>query len=273
VVNDLSAHLLGVVTVPPGDLVLRVAMFATWGIEATRAIAGTVLNMLAFYLNRFAAPVWGVLLLLPVRFDRSYALTSFLSGGVAVLMVVLLRAGLRNEALARRLGTSAGTVVARLRTSVDPGHWGSAVVDFRATTRGVLAAGLPSSMVALLGLVLIDASMLLLSMRFVGIGPDQLPSIEVYAAFLCLYPVTLLPSMGLGVLDTLLLATLIGTQAQDGPEGAVVAALVVWRAFTLLGPVLLGGGALGIWKWTRPRTGNPSGNSSGNSSGQPDPAR
>ena len=62
VVNDLAAHLLAVVAPPPSDLVMRVGMFRSWGIDSSRAIAGATMNALTFYVNRFAAPVIGLLL-------------------------------------------------------------------------------------------------------------------------------------------------------------------------------------------------------------------
>ena len=36
VINDLAAHLLAVVAPPPSDLVMRVGMFRSWGIEPSR---------------------------------------------------------------------------------------------------------------------------------------------------------------------------------------------------------------------------------------------
>ena len=61
--NDLVASLMAVVAPPPSDLVVRVAMFRTWGIEASRGLAGATMNMLAFYVNRFAAPLIGLAVL------------------------------------------------------------------------------------------------------------------------------------------------------------------------------------------------------------------
>jgi hypothetical protein len=46
--NDLAANLLGTVSPPPGDVVIRVAMFGSWGVSALEGMAGVTLNMLTF---------------------------------------------------------------------------------------------------------------------------------------------------------------------------------------------------------------------------------
>ena len=82
VVNDLASHLLAVIAPPPGDMVLRVGMFTSWGIEASRAIAGTLMNMIAFYMMRFSVPIVGFLILLPVRYDSAYAVSAAIGAAV-----------------------------------------------------------------------------------------------------------------------------------------------------------------------------------------------
>ncbi len=247
VVNDLAAHLLAVVAPPPGDIVVRVAMFTSWGIDASRAIAGAAMNAVSFYTIRFAVPVLGVLLLLPVRFDPGYATTAALSALVALTLGVLVVLGLRQEAFARRLGHLAGRAATRVRSSVDPDRWATTVVDFRGRMQGTFAAGFPRAAAGLVALVVADATVLLLALRFTGVSADALPAVELYAAFAVAYPLTLFPFMGLGVLDATLLATVVYV-AGIAAEPAAVAGLVVWRVYTLGGPVALGAGAFAWWR-------------------------
>ena len=247
VVNDLASHLLAVAVPPPGDMVMRVGMFTSWGIEASRAIAGSVMNMLAFYITRLSVPVLGFLLILPVRFDTGYGVTALLGAAAASAIVVLIFLGLRSEEFARRIGRSAGQLAFRVRKSVDPEAWAASIVQFRRDMQHTFASGFPRSAIGLVCLVLVDASMLLLSLRFVGVSGGQVPAIEVYAAFLCVYPLTMFPFMGLGIADAVLLATFVAAGGLD-IEAASVAGLVVWRSVTLIGPVLLGGVSLALWK-------------------------
>jgi hypothetical protein len=247
VVNDLAAHLLAVAVPPPGDLVLRIGMFTSWGLDASKAAAGSMMNMISFYMIRFSIPVVGVLILLPVRFDAGYAVTAVLSGAVAAAIVVAVVLGLRSEAFARRLGHLAGTLVSKVRRSVQPARWVDATVQFRLDMLDTYASGFPRSAFALVGLVFADATVLLLALRFVGVSASEWPAIELYAAFLCVYPLTLFPFMGLGLVDAVLLATIVDT-AGSQTEAAAVAGLVVWRAYTLAGPIILGAGSLGLWR-------------------------
>lgn len=107
--------------------------------------------------------------------------------------------------------------------------------------------GSPKAVASLVSLVLVDATFVLLSLRFVGVGASDVPAIEVYVAFLCVYPLTLFPFMGLGIAEAVLLATFVGIGGDD-IEAAAVAGLVVWRTMTLLGPVLLGTISMGVWR-------------------------
>ena len=103
------------------------------------------------------------------------------------------------------------------------------------------------SLAGLLVVVLTDATIVLLSLRFVGVTAADVPALDVYAAFCVLYPLTLFPLAGLGILDGLLLSDLLDVGG-SGIEGAAIAALVVWRAVTLGGPIMLGGVCLAAWR-------------------------
>lgn len=247
VVNDLAAHLLAVVAPPPGDLVLRVSMFTSWGIKAARAVAGSLMNVLAFYLMRFSVPIIGFAILLPVRFDSGYAVAALLGALVAGAIAGLVVLGLRSAGFAARIGRTAGSFATKVRRGVDPGSWGAATMQFRLDMKDTFAAGFPPSVVALVGLVFADATVLLLSLRFVGVSAAELPAIELYAAFLCVYPLTLFPFMGLGIVDAVLLATFVEVGGID-VEPPAVAALLVWRAFTLAGPIGLGAVCMALWR-------------------------
>jgi hypothetical protein len=249
VVNDLAAHLLAVLAPPPGDVVLRIGMFTSWGLDASKAAAGSMMNMIAFYIMRFSVPVIGVLILLPVRFDGEYAVTAALGAAVAAAIVVVVVLSLRSEAFARKLGHVSGRLVKKVRRSVQPERWVDATVQFRLDMMDTFASGFPRSAFALVGLVFADATVLLLALRFVGVSATEWPAVELYAAFLCVYPLTLFPFMGLGLVDAVILATIVDT-AGSQTEAAAVAGLVVWRAFTLAGPIILGAASMGLWRYS-----------------------
>jgi hypothetical protein len=250
--NDLGANVVGTFAPPPSDVVLRVSMFSSWGINPVDGMAGVTLNMLTFYAVRFSAPVLGVAVLAVQGVERGQLLPALLSGLVAVAVVGGLIGVMRGDAMAAWVGRTAARVVNRVRDGVDEDEWALAVTDFRGRMNDTLRAGLLPSMLALVAMVLADALILLLALRFVGVGPEQLSTVDVIGGFLIAYPLTLMPLAGLGVLDAALLAAYTDIAGLQW-EAEIVAALVAWRTVTIGGPLALG--ALTVAWWRRAAAG------------------
>ncbi len=246
-VNDLGAILMSVVAPPPSDLALRVAMFTSWGVSAAKGLAGTVMNTLTFYVVRFSAPALGFLLMLAAGRppELRWLELLFVAAAAAILVVIMLV--LRSETLARTVGTRAGRLVRRVRRTVDPDAWAEACLRFRADISATFRRGFPRSLLSLTGMLAADVLVLLLCLRFVGIYPSDVTLVDVAIAYLFAYPFTLFPFSGIGVVDALILAALVEAGGLE-IESATVAALVVWRVFTVGVPVLMGVGAVGMWR-------------------------
>ena len=171
--NDLGAILMSMIAPPPSDLALRVAMFVSWGVSAAKGLAGTLMNTLTFYVVRFLTPALGFLLLLVL--DRPAGLRwleiLFILVALAILAGILLV--LRSEALARTVGTRAGQVVRRVGRDVDPEAWAGACLTFRADISATFRRGFPSSLLAYCGMLATDILVLLLCLRFVGVGAGR----------------------------------------------------------------------------------------------------
>lgn len=245
--NDLTANLMGTVAPPPADMVLRVTMFRSWGLDPVLGMAGVTLNMITFYSVRFVAPVLGVALLVFQGLERRQWLLAGASTVVAATLLGGLTLLLRGDTFAAWMGRSAGRVVRRFRSSTDPEGWGAALVDIRARSADNLRRGLGRSLAALIGMVLCDAVLLFLALRFVGVGADALSVVDVIGAFLLAYPLTILPLFGFGVLDAVLLGTWVAI-AGVAYEPEIVAGLVVWRTVTILGPLALGLVTFALWR-------------------------
>jgi hypothetical protein len=106
-------------------------------------------------------------------------------------------------------------------------------------------------------MILADATILTLALRFTGIGAESLPTALVLGTFLTAYPLTIMPLFGFGVLDAALLAAFTDAAGLEA-EATIVAALSIWRATTLLGTLVLGAVVTIAWRSrTRARgTGN-----------------
>lgn len=246
-VNDLTAILLSMIAPPPSDMVMRITMFKSWGIDASRGVAGAVMNTVSFYIIRFAAPLLGILLLLPVRFDLTYAVPALVCLVLAAAILLLVLAVVRAERLAVRIGTTAARFVGRFRPSVDPAKWAAACVQFRVDMQRTFARGFPRALADLVAMVLVDGLLLLAALRFVGVDRGDVGALEIVAAYLIAYPLTIFPLQGLGVLDAVVLAALVDVGGLQ-IEPMVVAGLIVWRVVTIIAPVLMGVGSLAWWR-------------------------
>ena len=197
-VNDLGAILMSAVAPPPSDLALRVGMFNSWGVPTVQAVAGTLMNTLTFYIVRFAAPLLGFVLLLAV--DEPAGLRwldlAFVAIAVAILVAVLLV--VRSDQLAIRVGSFSGRMARKVRRSVDPDAWVRACVDFRVQISARFRYGFVRSLLALCGMLAADLTVLVLSLRFVGVSSSEVALVYVAIAYLFAYPFTLFPFSGTG---------------------------------------------------------------------------
>lgn len=245
--NDLSANLAGTLTPPPGDVVIRVAMFRSWAINPVDGMAGVTLNSIVFYGARFLAPVIGLALIAVSGAQKDQWLTAVLSGGVAVVILGALVLIMRSEGWAATLGRQSARLVGRMRASVDQDAWVAAATSFRAQVADTLRAHLFPALAGMLGAVLVDGMILTASLRFVGVGASTLSAFEIVGAFLMIYPLTILPLFGLGVMDAILIAGWTATAGLPY-ESTLFAGTVVWRSVTLGGTLLLGAIAAAWWR-------------------------
>lgn len=247
--NDQAAILMTTVAPPPSDIVMRLAMFTSWGVPAHAGLAGTVMNTVSFYVVRFGAPMVGIVLMILIgSFDPYELSAAVLSGLVSVSLLLVVWLAFRDADFAARLALRLGQLARSVRLKVDPASWAQWATDFRNHIADRVPWALPRSLLALMAMVTVDATLIVTAIRFVGVTSTQVPATEVLVAFLIAYPLTLFPFSGLGILDALVIATLVAF-AGEVVEPGLVAGFVVWRAITIITPLLLGMAAVGHWKY------------------------
>jgi hypothetical protein len=124
--NDLAANVVGTLSPPPSDVVLRIAMFKSWQIDPVDGMAGVTLNMITFYIVRFIAPTLGLMILAFEEVQSHHLVTALVAGFVAAFILIGLVLIMRGDSLASVLGRSAGRVASRIRSGVDPEKWAGA---------------------------------------------------------------------------------------------------------------------------------------------------
>jgi hypothetical protein len=243
----LSGTLIQTFTPPPADAVLRLSMLRSYGVETTRGAAALVLDTLVFYLARFVAPVVGLALALVALKVEPIQYWMALGGAVAaVLLVLALMVISKGERAAGGFGRGAAVVVRRLRPSVDPEAWAAALVRFQQESAAGLFGRIGRATPTMLAFIVVDGTVLVACLRFVGVPGEYVGYLAVLAALLSLYPLTIFPFAGLGVLDASLIV-LVNAEGVADPAD-LVAAMVIWRAATLLLPLLPGLVALTNWR-------------------------
>lgn len=249
--NDLAANVIGTITPPPGDMVIRVAMFNSWNINPIDGMAGVTMNMLNFYAVRLLCPVIGLAVFVGAGIEAHRTVWALLCALGAVALLLILAMVLRAEDWADRLGRSAAASARRFKATADPDKWSAAVTDFRARMATGFVQRSAKSVASLIAMVAVDAVVLLLALRFVGISSSSVGGLLVIGTFFMAYPLTTMPLFGFGILDAVLVSTYVES-AGEAWEPEIIAAVAVWRALTILGPLLVG--AVTVFLWRR-RTG------------------
>ncbi|WP_147917018.1 hypothetical protein [Ruania zhangjianzhongii] len=247
-VNDLGASTMSAFAPPPSDMALRVAMFTSWKVEPTRAVAGTVMNALTFFIVRFAAPLLGFAAVFAGGRSLGLRWLDLISLAVAAVLLAGVLLLVRTDSWAAWWGRTAGRMVRRVRSSVDPEAWARACVQFRGAIAARFGYGFPRSLAVLVLMLAADMMILFCALRFVGVGGDQLSVLDVAIAFLFAYPLTAFAMSGLGLVDMVALASLVEAGG-DAVQEPALAALIIWRVFTVAGPLISGLGA--VWLWRR----------------------
>ncbi len=236
------------------SLGLTYAMNSSWGFSRSRT---SVSLLVAGLWNNFVKLGLPVLALVLLAFSAPPTTGRLLAGlaGVAALIaaVVLLGLLLRSEAAAARIGTTAGRAASAVRRLFGRGPvsgWDRATTKFRRRTVLLLRARWHWITLATVVSHLSLFAVLLLALRFVGVGADQVSLAEALAVFAFARLLTAIPFTpgGLGVIE---LALITGLAAAGGPRASVAAAVLTFRALTYVLPIPIGLATYVFWQRNR----------------------
>ena len=236
------------------SLGLTYAMNSSWGFSRSRTSVALLVSGLWNNFAKLGLPVLALALLALSAPPPAGRVAAGLAGLAAlVVAVVLLGALLRSQEGAERIGTTAGRIASALRRPFGRGPvtgWDRATTKFRARTALLLKARWHwitlATVVSHLSLFLV----LLLALRFVGVTPEQVSTVEALAVFAFARLLTAVPFTpgGLGVIE---LALITGLAAAGGPRAMVAAAVLVFRALTYVLPIPIGIASYLFWRHNR----------------------
>jgi uncharacterized protein (TIRG00374 family) len=236
-------------------MALSFAMLRAWGFAASAvglAVAVTgVWNQLAM----LAFPTVA-LVLLTLTGDAHAALDTIAYLGLAILVVVVaaFAAGLSTPKLARGIGDLTARIASRglrlLRRR--PVTWdGGSFVRFRGATNRLLKRRWHVLTLTTLAGHLTVFLLLLVSLRALGVSAEDVSAVEAFAAWSLVRLLGSIPITpgGLGVVELGLTTGLVGF---GGNQAEVVAAVLVYRALTVVPTLIIGVVAGATWKRYRP---------------------
>lgn len=239
----------------PSDLVARYGMFRSWGFSATQTSSSVILWLIYSTLAKVSLPVAAAGVL--VFFDRSLAqieTVAIIAAGVIVATVGSLYFLLRSEETARRLGHAAGRAAHRIAgwfriTAPDTlaEDLSDRAAHFRDQTGHIIRSRSHMAGPAAFAQQAALFAILLASVRAVGIAPEQLDWIAVFAAFALVQLITSIPitPSGLGVAEAAYVA-LLAAGSTGGLVPRVAAAALIYRLFSWIIVIPLGAIA---WLW------------------------
>ncbi len=243
---------------PGGGLVGMAGSYGllrAWGFESNEVARAVTLTGVWNQLANLLLPVVAVTLL-SIEGGRDALLSTVAVVGAVVFTVVVgaLLLVLWRDSFARAVGDLAARVTSRLLAIVRKGPvtgWSGSFVTFRRTTVDLIRRRWAwLTIAAIVGNVTVFA-VLLVSLRAVGTDSAEVTGIEAFAAWSLARALQLIPLTpgGVGPVELGLTTILVGF---GGPNAEVVAAVLLYRALTIVPTLILGLATIGAWRWLRP---------------------
>lgn len=234
----LSSNVAANVLPPPAPSVIQYAYFRGDGFDTQASMTGAVGSFVFPQAARIALPVAAFFVLLATGQldDEALIITAISIVLVAVIAVLLWLIG-RSEGSARWLGAKLGSLVSWILVKLhkDPvGDLGDEVVAFRDNAYAIVRRRWPIGSLAVALNLFITYLLLVVSLRSVGIERSELGLALIFASFAVAFfagvviPIT---GSGLGVVDVVMVSSLMASATGDINVNTVVAAVVLWRLF------------------------------------------
>ncbi len=251
----LSSNVAANVMPPPASSIIQFAYFRAERFDSQASMTGAVGSFIFPQGGRLLLPIPALLVLLAVGGADSEALIiAGISAALAVLVCILIRLIGRSEKSARWVGAKLGQFVSWIMVKLhkDPvGDLGDQVVDFRDNAFAVVRRRWQIGSIAVAFNLTLTYLILVVSLRAVGVGGDQIGLALIFASFAVAFfagvviPIT---GSGLGVVDVVMVSALSASMTGSVDVNVIVAAVVLWRTF--YGLIALFPGSVALARFT-----------------------
>jgi uncharacterized membrane protein YbhN (UPF0104 family) len=245
--------------VAPGGGIVGMAgsygLLRMWRFSSSDVARAVTLTGIWNQLANLLLPVLAVVLL-TMEAQRNALLTTVAVVGASVfaVAVALLTLVFWSDALARGIGEVCERALNRILRVFRRGGvegWDERLVHFRRATVDLIRRRWAwLTLAAIVGNLTVFV-VLLVSIRAVGIGAGEITWIEAFAAWSLARALQLIPLTpgGVGPVELGMTGILVGF---GGANAEVVAAVLIYRAFTIVPTLLLGLATMAAWRWLGP---------------------
>ncbi|MDJ0791514.1 MAG: lysylphosphatidylglycerol synthase domain-containing protein [Acidimicrobiia bacterium] len=242
----LASNTVADLAPPPADLAVRFGMYKTLGVGTEAAGVGIILSGFFSIGARLVLPVIALLLVVATGpADETTWVLMLLGAGALLGGGTLIFLILRSEQFTYRVGSWVGRVAERvaerLGREVDAENLGTLATGFRGRLIGTLRSRWPHASLAVIGSHVMGYSILLASMRFVGISAEQIDAVDLLVAYAIVRLITLIPITpgGIGVAAAGYII-ILGAGQDQALSNLIGAASFITRIFVWLVPLLIG---------------------------------
>ena len=249
----LASNTVAEIAPPPADLAVRFGIYRSLGIGTEPAGVGIILSGIFSIGARLAIPVVALVALLVSGVDDDLIWLLAVVGAAAVIGVAgIVVLAIRSEDFTRQAGEWVGKGFNALlvRFNRDPiDEVGEKVVDFRARVGTTMKESWPRASVATILTHVFTFSILLVSMRAVGVSNEKIDWAVLLVAYAVVRLLTLIPLTpgGLGVAAAGYTFLLTGASDKD-LANQIAAASFMTRIWVWLFPMLVGFIPLAMWR-------------------------
>ena len=256
--SSATSQVTAFVVPPPGDMVVRFAMYRTYDFTDEKSAVAVLTAMIARYSAVFLMPIVGLAAVLISGNGSGADVAWFV--GLSILFVgamMLLLRTIRSDAVAHTIGAwlqRVATRVIRWARRTPPTDLEDSVLDFSRRMRGTLKTNGRQIIAANVTWGLANGLVMLLALRYSGLGASTLSFSEVLLVSGAAMALNSIPIPGgFGITEAVLLVIVALPTSQE--TAAFTAGLFLYRIFTWLLPMPVGGAFFFAWRWRVRRSG------------------
>lgn len=250
--SAVSGQMTSVVLPPPIDLVIRFSMYKSYGFSVDKSTIAVGVAGIARYFTVFALPLMGLgALILVGQGTEDYGMWLLVGGALFGFALWLMRLVLMSDRSARAVGRVLQNIITWVLNKLHrtlKRDIVAIVADFSSRTRAVAIGNFRPIAISNIAWSLSCYFVMLLSIRFCGIDASIFSAAYVLLITGCMLLLNAFPITpgGIGVTEAILVAFIPFPSEQV--QAAFLSALFVYRIYTWLLPLPVGGIAYFTWR-------------------------